>query len=472
MKTFKKIVTLALAAIMTLGMSLTAFAAESNTITVKAPEGAKVSYVKVLEANTKTTTGYSFVDDYASSFDEAFETEGQATIEALIALVDKNADYTNVSAINSSSTLATALDGVSGDFTVAGTVAKDATSVEISDVTTGLYVIKAELDGYSFIPMLAFVDNAGTNVTVVAKGDKVTVDKAVADDGQSVAPGDVVDYTITVEYPYFAPNTQDQVFTITDTLTNATFVQNSVKFTGVEGTPSFNDANDTMTVSFGDYDSSLAGTTITITYSVTANADVASTKNLTNKVDAKFGTDTDSWTVQSGTADISITKVDESGATLTDTAEFTLYVADENGTVSLSNYVDENKNAVEGTYSVWQVKNTVDGIATFTGLDSDKTYYIVETAAPTGYSVDGIAHAVTVETDEGTPIYAEDNTTVIGVKYTTTASISNNNKIADSALSSLPFTGGMGTTIFTIAGVVIMVLAAALYFATKRKAAN
>ena len=41
--------------------------------------------------------------------------------------------------------------------------------------------------------------------------------------------------------------------------------------------------------------------------------------------------------------------------------------------------------------------------------------------------------------------------------------------VADTQLHSLPHTGGIGTTIFTIGGCAIMIVAAGLFFATRRK---
>ena len=41
--------------------------------------------------------------------------------------------------------------------------------------------------------------------------------------------------------------------------------------------------------------------------------------------------------------------------------------------------------------------------------------------------------------------------------------------LANTKLSSLPSTGGIGTTIFTIGGCVIMIAAAGLFFASRRK---
>ena len=43
---------------------------------------------------------------------------------------------------------------------------------------------------------------------------------------------------------------------------------------------------------------------------------------------------------------------------------------------------------------------------------------------------------------------------------------------ANTKLASLPSTGGIGTTIFTIGGCLIMVIAAGLFFASRRKASK
>ena len=44
--------------------------------------------------------------------------------------------------------------------------------------------------------------------------------------------------------------------------------------------------------------------------------------------------------------------------------------------------------------------------------------------------------------------------------------------IPNTKLSTLPGTGGIGTTIFTIGGCVIMIAAAGLYFASRRRQEN
>ena len=87
-----------------------------------------------------------------------------------------------------------------------------------------------------------------------------------------------------------------------------------------------------------------------------------------------------------------------------------------------------------------------DGKVVAKGLD-DGEYIIVETKAPAGYSVVDV-----------------DNVTIKnGNDPVATANVT------DTKLNALPHTGGIGTTIFTIGGCAIMIVAAGLFFATRRK---
>ena len=87
------------------------------------------------------------------------------------------------------------------------------------------------------------------------------------------------------------------------------------------------------------------------------------------------------------------------------------------------------------------------------GLDLG-TYYFEETKAPEGYSLDAEAvdAKITLDGDTATAVIDGEQ----AIKFNTT-------------LSALPGTGGIGTTIFTIGGIAIMVSAAGLFFANKRK---
>ena len=93
-----------------------------------------------------------------------------------------------------------------------------------------------------------------------------------------------------------------------------------------------------------------------------------------------------------------------------------------------------------------------DGKATVKGLDLG-TYYFKEVVAPDGYSINA--------TDVFGTITKTDNEGVVTVIGDAT--------MTDTKLSSLPSTGGIGTTIFTVGGCAIMIAAAGLFFASRRK---
>lgn len=177
-----------------------------------------------------------------------------------------------------------------------------------------------------------------------------------------------------------------------------------------------------------------------------------------------------------------IKKVDGNGAdaNLLAGASFGLYRTYENGVVG-NQYTDVITEAT-GT----------NGMVKFGGLKFGATYYIKETAAPAGYSLSDKVYAVTcnyltADVTDGVPNKeitqytvtvkdadnANDQGTTFTVNYGGSATVLNNAfPIVNTTLASLPSTGGIGTTIFTIGGCAIMIIAAGLYFATRRRTAK
>nr|MCR5581327.1 LPXTG cell wall anchor domain-containing protein [Pseudobutyrivibrio sp.] len=122
------------------------------------------------------------------------------------------------------------------------------------------------------------------------------------------------------------------------------------------------------------------------------------------------------------------------------------FVEVEAGVYKLAEANDQNKVTEVST-------NPATGTLKVTGLD-EGDYVFTETKAPNGYAKRADSVTVKVVADE-----------TQNVSVTGEAAYFINTK-----LSSLPFTGGMGTTIFTVLGVAIMAIAAALFFATKKSA--
>ena len=105
------------------------------------------------------------------------------------------------------------------------------------------------------------------------------------------------------------------------------------------------------------------------------------------------------------------------------------------------------------------------------------TYYLKELTAPDGYSVNTHVYTVVIDTtynNDGTlatwSVKIDDKTSTFTLNNEGTwEKVKNETHIVNTTLSSLPSTGGIGTTIFTIVGCGIMIAAAGLFFASRRK---
>ena len=242
-----------------------------------------------------------------------------------------------------------------------------------------------------------------------------------------------------------------------------------------------------MKITF-NYDSAKAGQTVTVKYSVT----VGDISNLDGE-DAKVingakATANGKYTVakvEAAPVTFTVKKVDaadnKENKTGLEGAEFQLYIASAEGVKDAVKLTLNDKNNTE----VWalslgnnQKKTTAaDGTATFKGLDADKTYFVLETKAPAGFSLNDKAiqltgASVTMGATTSRDVKAEDGITVLYTEETTPVSDVtdfNSEEYTDTKLSALPSTGGIGTTIFTIAGCLIMVTAAGLFFASRKK---
>lgn len=487
MSKIKKVLAVFLTLAMVLGMGLTTFAAgASSTITVSNAEGATIKYVQIVAPDTTSTIGWKFTNDtYADAFKTAYEVKtADAALEALIAEA-KGETSPNANAadgtINSSAKLGKALSALSSNAQTTAT----GTSFEVG--SAGLYLITASKPNFSYIPMLAYVNDDGSgnlaDANVTAKGSTIIIEKSIEEDGYSVSEGDKVEYTANVQYPYFSADATDKSFTIVDTLTNATFESDYGLAITVNDTALPTDSyvanisqeKNTLSIEFlaDKYNSSLANKTIEISYTATVGK-VSEAGLLQNKIETTIGTNGSQAIVISDTVKFEVTKVEEveDGEDIPlKGAKFTLYEVKESYTSETENATelkDKDGNKIYGI-EVATCTTENNGKGSIDGLDAQKTYYVKETIAPTGYSLNDTAYKLE-GAKANTP--SEEHTTVGGIATTTITYTFDDftpQTIKDTKLSSLPSTGGIGTTIFTIGGCLIMIIAAALFFASRRK---
>ena len=496
MKKLKKLFAVMLSLVMVLAMGMTSFAADNkNTITISGKgldaEGAGASYGQIIKENRESILGWQFAsDDIAGKFVEAWNNandpattlDANGVIAQLIQLgVLEGDENKNVEAgtINGSNNLSAALAAV----TFAATNDLDlANGADVSTTGKGLYIVTAHSNGYTYLPMAAYMNTNGDNVAVVAKGAKDQLNKKVAENGQSVAPGDEVNYTIDEEYLYIAPNANPKTFTITDTLTNGRFKANTVKVVlkdSINATTEKELAADidytintyadgtNLTVDFSDhYNSAYAGKIVVITYTAIAG-EVTTAAPLTNNAHSSNGT---GKIVEVKPVSFKVIKIDKDSETKKlPGAEFQIYKSANQGDANAVTLTLENNETVYGIPVGSVITTNDNGEASVNNLDAQATYYVKETKAPNGYSLNDFAYQLTGAGVQAagttTKTEGEVKYTVQNYTYTDFADIT----VKDSKLSALPSTGGIGTTIFTIVGCGIMIAAAGLFFASRRK---
>lgn len=169
-------------------------------------------------------------------------------------------------------------------------------------------------------------------------------------------------------------------------------------------------------------------------------------------------------------------------------AEFTLTKQVQNGEGTWVDTTDTKYIYSATTSNPVEGQENSGGHLTFTGLGEGK-YLLRETKAPAGYSINTEPVEVNINAEYNPDGTLKDYTIQIGedvtATYTATYKTENNvttiekieatgpsYEFKNTKLQTLPSTGGIGTTIFTVGGCAIMILAAGLYFASRRKSAK
>ena len=456
MKKMKKLFAMLLTLAMVFGMSMTSFAAPAAT--------AKIT-VKNLTANDNTTLNlYQVVkfNNATSSWEVTDWVKNALKSDpSLVDLTTKPAkiDYAKLA----EKYLPTPPNAVKENVTT--------TSCDFTGLEVGAYLITASGDTTSYTVMGTGTYDYDEDSNLIkpvskeisAKGETYTVVKTLKDSKQTfVIKGETVTFNIDTVFPSYADANTNRTFTITDTPTG-------MKVTGVKvfvGGSELTENDDYTINGLGLKDTNVT-VSFTSDYIGTSNTHAAAAVRVevTAVVTSDDGTynnkatsdyDSTPSEVVGTSGSITINKTDDKTTLNPLTgAKFSIKKGDttlefvelEAGVYTL--YTDDTV-IPEGKEKVTDVTVNENGSVTVKGLGAGE-YVITETLAPEGYSINNNIPNVTLEKGE------HQNRTI---------------QVKDSKLSALPSTGGIGTTIFTIAGCVIMIAAAGLFFASRKKSDN
>lgn len=466
MKKIKKILAAVMTLAMVLGMSMTTFAADHTV----AADGSTASITVMGLEQGDTVNIYKVVSWDAEN--------GEWDVEPWAAGTDAESQpYVNIatSYINWAG-----LRDIDGTATVAQPekTADANGEVTFSNLDIGAYLLVAAGSNKEYNAMGTYTyiyDTEGedashlmvpANVTIAAKGSSYGVTKTLGDGENGFAfRGDSVEFDITTVFPSFDDVTENagRTFTITDT-------PSGMQITGVTvtvaGTPAVKGTDYTLTFSNDSTDvPAKANEAVTINFTETyiganAHAGDSVVVHITATITDTDGTYSNSATNDKGgrsddvditSGSLTINKTDNASHPLSG-AVFNVYKDDSETPLQFVKVSD-------GVYALAMpgdeetskdVTTVASGSILIEGLDAGE-YHIVETKAPDGYQIEIVEDTKAIVAG-GTEDIVFD--------------------VIDDQLASLPETGGIGTTIFTIGGCIIMIAAAGLFFASRRKSSK
>lgn len=510
MKSIKRIIALLLTAVMTMTMSVTAFAAGpancSLTVNVKDGQdlkGQTINLYKLFDLSTSKsgeTTNYAYTVNKVAGYKEALN-------KALGASYTTDEDYAKA-VLSLGENNSVKVQKFANDFTAAALTNKltatetsnkitdSKTSYEFTDLKSGYYLVYVT-GGKEIQSSLVTVDESTNTVNLKTEAPSITK-KA---DSDTVSIGQVVKYTVAGSVPD-TTGYSEYVYKINDTLSNGLDFVNDANGTAVNG----NTVN--VTVAFKDETVSPAGTTpttaslsgankrtmaldlsewvranqtnkgkeFTVTYYAKVNKDAVVTEK--NKAQLEYGnkpgetTTTTPSEAKTPTYPLDINKIKTGSKEKLAGAKFSLYTSEtdaKNGTNPIKvtgsngNYVVNPESTTTEFASVKSID--VEGYNLRVNGLAEGTYYLVETKAPDGFNK--LTAPIVIKITKSTTGNEEDWTL-------SKNDVKEEDKIIDvenSTGSMLPSTGGMGTIAFTVVAA-LLVLGVAVSFIRDRKREN
>ncbi len=340
-------------------------------------------------------------------------------------------------------------------------------------------------------------DTAGHEVDVEAKSEAPGIDKTVSDYTYEI--GQTVTYTLTVDVPDYPDNAVNKKFIIADYLSNGlTLDRNSIKFYNYSDAATDHKGDD-ITASFTNYvfgaddehpaegtspsfaknftgDYSILASQVIVEYNATVNenAVVMESEETENRLDNKvYLIYNNNPYTNNGYAEIpdeervytygiQVTKTGDGNEKLPG-AEFTLNPVKGN----LLKFVKDGsvyRPALSGEENVTTtLVSDANGLITIKGLDLG-TYILTETKAPEGYELPADPTTTIELIDEADPSTGKPD----GILNSDTDG-TYEGTVVNTKPGTLPRTGGIGTAVFTVCGILLMAGAVLLMVVVTRR---
>ena len=356
------------------------------------------------------------------------------------------------------------------------TVTADGTTVEFTELNLGYYLVDTSLG------TLCSLDTTTPNAEMYEKNEQPPVKKEVKEDSTGGNWGDenTAEIGQTVEFKTtIGAKPGAESYVLHDVMSaGLTLDPDSIEAAGLtKGQDAESGDYHVVTTGLSDnctfevvfhqsyLDTITTDTDIVVTYDavVNENAQISPSDN-PNSTTLKYGEDSKFETVPSETKTytfkVDVVKTDGDNKVL-DGAQFKLYNAKTGGDeIALVKVSDGVYRLAKDDETGVEYITTVDGQLEIKGFDANTNYYLEETKAPDGYNK--LAERVEIAVKDAN----------------LEASVSNDTwqsggvHVVNHTGSLLPTTGGMGTTIFYVAGGAIVIAAAATIAYRKRAEGN
>lgn len=469
MKTTRKLFTVLLALVMTLALAVSAFAADTGSITITNPQGNHTYTAYKIFDVTYSGDHYSYTISDTDAAYAAVKAYADVSTNGLkLTHVDNTHKYNvsigdSFSAASFAQYLKTSLEKNAGSLGTGTDFTKAGNTVKASGLALGYYFV-AGTSGT--VCELA----TAKDIEIRDKNEAPEIEKTVDDKDGTVEVGQKLTYTITSKVPSTKGYTAF-TYQVTDTMTNGLTFNKDVKVTidGVDVT-----ANATITNNENGFVASInmmnyqdqIDKPVVITYTATVNENAIQSDKETNTATLKYSNNPavkDSYGESSKEVDVFSFNIviDKYAADNKDTklegAKFVLKNAENkyykyNANTKAVTWVDNKADATE-------VTTDENGVARFDGLQAG-IYKLEETAAPAGYNQ--LTKDITIVLNKDGTATINDAASTPGADHSLTAGVAN------STGTMLPETGGIGTAIFVALGALAVICAGVFLVTNKR----